>query len=114
VVKTGTGTAVSKVVTRCNSALTGHDVGRCRRMWSLYCLTWVATLNSVSITVDGWAVAKAVCIRVWVRRAWWSTYAPHARRRRVALARKVVAEVRSLWRSHLTALIAFSQFPREQ
>jgi hypothetical protein len=29
-----------------------------------------------------------------------------------ALARKVVAEVRSLWRSHLSALISFSQLPR--
>ena len=29
----------------------------------------------------------------------------------MALARKVVAEVRSLWRSHLTALISFSQLP---
>ena len=32
----------------------------------------------------------------------------------MAFARKVVAEVRSLWRSHLTALIWFSQFPRAQ
>jgi hypothetical protein len=30
----------------------------------------------------------------------------------VALARNVVAEVRSLRRSHCTALISFSQFPR--
>ena len=30
------------------------------------------------------------------------------------LARKVVADVRSLCRSHLTALISFSQFPRAQ
>ena len=35
-------------------------------------------------------------------------------RSRVALARKVVAEVRSLWRSLLTALISFSQLPRAQ
>ena len=32
----------------------------------------------------------------------------------MALARKVVAEVRSLWSSHFTALIAFSQWPRAQ
>jgi hypothetical protein len=60
VFKAGTGMAVSSVVTRWSSALTGHEVGRWRRMRSLYCLTWVATLNSVRITVDGWAVAKAV------------------------------------------------------
>ena len=47
VFKAGTGMAVSNVVTRCNRALTGHEVGRCRRIRSLYCLTCVATLNRV-------------------------------------------------------------------
>jgi hypothetical protein len=48
VFKAGPGMAVSSVVTRCNSAVTGHEVGRCRRMRSLYCLTWVATLRGLS------------------------------------------------------------------
>ena len=39
---------------------------------------------------------------------------PHANRSRVALARKVVADVRSLWRSFFIALISFSQLPRAQ
>ena len=68
-------------------------------MRSLYCLIWAATLKSVRITVEGWAVANAVWARVCVRRAWWRTEAAHASRSRMALARKVVAEVRSLWRS---------------
>src|SRR2546425_1974536 len=114
VFKAGTGMAVSHVVTRRNSALTGHDVGRCRRIRSLYGLIWVATLHRVRITVPGWAVARAVWASVWVRRAWWRTYAAHDNRSRVALARNVVAEVRSLWRSPLTALIALSPFPRAQ
>ena len=38
----------------------------------------------------------------------------HARRSRMALARKVADDVRSLWRSFLTALIAFSPLPRAQ
>jgi hypothetical protein len=49
----GTGTAESRVVTRCKSALTGQDVGRWRRIRS-----W-----------DGWAVARVVCDRVGVRSA---------------------------------------------
>ena len=65
--------AVSNVVTRCNSALTGHEVGRCKRIRSLYCLTCVATLKSVRITVEGWAVARAVCASVCVRSAWCKT-----------------------------------------
>ena len=69
----GTGTAESRVVTRCKSALAGQDVGRWRRIRSLYCLTCVATLNSVRITVEGGAVASPVCDSVWVRRAWWRT-----------------------------------------
>src|SRR5262245_58947801 len=73
VLKAGTGRAVSNVVTRCHSALTGHDVGRWRRIRSLYCLTCVATLKSVRITVEGWAVARAVWASVWVRRAWCKT-----------------------------------------
>src|SRR6516162_274131 len=104
--------AVSKVVTRDNRALTGQDVGRWRRIRSLYCLLWVATLKRVRITVAGWAVASAVWASVGVRRAWWRTEAAHDSMSRMALARNVVAEVRSLWRSHLTALISFSQFPR--
>ena len=56
----------------------------------------------------------AVWCKVAVRKAWWRRYAAHASSNRRALARKVVAEVRSLRRSTLTALIAFSQFPRAQ
>jgi hypothetical protein len=89
-------------------------MGRGRSIRSLYCLTSVATLKRARITVEGWAVAKAVWARVCVRRAWCRTEAPHARRSRTALARKVVAEVRSLWRSPLTALMSFSQLPRAQ
>src|SRR4029450_4119683 len=110
----GTGTTESSAGTRPKSALTGQDVGRWRRIRSLYCLTWVATLKSVRISVEGCAVASGVWASVWVRRAWWRIYAAHASRSRMAFARKVVAEVRSLWRSHFTALIAFSQFPRAQ
>ena len=65
----GTGMAVSNVVTRWSNALTGHEVGRCKRIRSLYCLTCVATLKSVRITVEGWAAAKAVWASVWVRSA---------------------------------------------
>ena len=49
----GTGTAASSAVTRAKSALTGQDVGRWRRIRSLYCLTCVATLKSVRISVAG-------------------------------------------------------------
>ena len=35
----GTGTAESRAVTRAKNALTGQDVGRWRRIRSLYCLT---------------------------------------------------------------------------
>jgi hypothetical protein len=69
VFKAGTGMAVSNVVTRCHSALTGHEVGRCKSIRSLYCLTCVATLQSVRSTVEGGAVARAVCASVWVRSA---------------------------------------------
>jgi hypothetical protein len=93
----GMGTANSRVVTRCKRALTGQDVGRWRRIRSLYCLTWVATLQSVRIRVEGWAVARAVWDSVWVRRAWWRTYAAHDSRSRMALARNVVAEVRKFF-----------------
>src|SRR5438094_7184705 len=54
----GTETAESSAVTRAKSALTGQDVGRWRRMRSLYCLTCVATLKSVRISVEGCAVAR--------------------------------------------------------
>lgn len=114
VFKAGTEMAVSNVVTRRNSALTGHDVGRCRSIRSLYYSIWVATVHRVRITVPGWAVARAVWASVCVWRAWWRTEAAHDRRSRTALARNVVAEVRSLWRSHLTALISFSPFPCAQ
>src|SRR6266581_5797016 len=90
--KTGAGTRESKAVTRCRSPLTGQDVGRWRRIRSLYCLTCVATLKSVTMRVEGWAVASAVCCSVCVRKAWWSTYAAQARRSRRELARNVVAE----------------------
>src|SRR5215467_1108298 len=56
----GTGTAESRVVIWDKRALTGQAVGRCRRIRSLYCLTCVATLKSVRISVEGWAVARAV------------------------------------------------------
>src|SRR4029453_321803 len=69
----GTGIAERRAVTRCKSALTGQDVGRWRRIRSLYCLIWAATLKSVRITVEGWAVANAVWAKVCVRRAWWRT-----------------------------------------
>src|SRR5215831_3324269 len=45
----------SKAVTRCSSALTGQALGRWRRIRSLYCLTWAATLQRVRRTVEGWA-----------------------------------------------------------
>jgi hypothetical protein len=85
-----------------------------RRIRSLYGLLWVATVNRGRITVPGWAVARAVWASGWGRSAWWRTYAAHDNRSRVALARNVVAEVRSLWRPHLTALRSFSPFPRAQ
>src|SRR5713101_8838685 len=69
VLSTGRGTRASKAVTRCSSALTGQELGRWRRIRSLYCLTCVATLKRVRITVEGWAWASAVCWSVWVRRA---------------------------------------------
>jgi hypothetical protein len=64
-------------------------------MRSLYCLTWVATFNSVRITVDGWAVAKA-CERACGCGAHGEDISPARQQSRVALARKVVADVRSL------------------
>jgi hypothetical protein len=108
----GTGMAVSHVATRCNSPLTGHDVGRGRSSRSLYCLSCVATRHSVRMTVRGWAVASPVGASVCVRRAGWRPSAPHARRRRTAVARHVVAEGRALWRSHLTAVRSLSPCPR--
>jgi hypothetical protein len=69
----GAGTADNRAVTRYKSALTGQELGRWRRMRSLYCLIWVATLKRVRITVEGWALASAVCDSVWVRRAWCRT-----------------------------------------
>ena len=51
----GRGTADNKAVTRCQSALTGQELGRWRRIRSLYCLIGVATLKRGSITVEGWA-----------------------------------------------------------
>ena len=114
VFQVGTGTRERKAVTRCRSPLPGQDVGRWRRIRSLSCLTCVATLKSVTMRVEGWAVARAVCCSVCVRKAWWSTDAAQARRSRRALARHVVAEVRSLCRSHWTALISFAPLPRAQ
>jgi hypothetical protein len=55
VLQTGSGTAQSKVVTRCNSALTGQELGRWRRILSLYCLICVAILKRVRMTVEGCA-----------------------------------------------------------
>ncbi len=62
--------------------------------------------------VEGWACASAVWGTVEVRKAWWRMEAAQASSNRSALARQVVAEVRSLRRSLLTALIAFSPWPR--
>ena len=107
----GTGMAVSHVATRCNSPLTGHDVGRGRSIRSWYCVSCVATWHSVRMTVRGWAVASPVWASVCVRRAGWRPRrhrqeAPYgggeARRRRGA----------GLWRSHLTAVRSLSHFPR--
>ena len=60
VLQTGSGTAHSRVVTRCNSALTGQELGKWRRILSLYCLICVAILKRVRMTVEGCAWAKAV------------------------------------------------------
>src|SRR5438093_5617595 len=109
---TGRGTAYSRAVTRCRSALTGQALGTWRSMRFVYCLTCAAILQRVRMTVEGWACASAVCCKVEVRKAWWRTSAAHASRNRGAFARKVVAEVRSLRRSTFTAVIACSPFPR--
>src|SRR5215510_15120063 len=53
VLTAGSGARYSKAVTRCSSALTGQELGRWRRIRSLYCLTWVATLKRLRITVEG-------------------------------------------------------------
>ena len=66
----GAGTADNRAVTRCQSALTGQELGRWRRRRSLYCVICVATLKRGSITVEGWALASAVCGSVCRRRAW--------------------------------------------
>src|SRR5918996_6519579 len=60
----GRGTRDSKAVTRCSSALTGQELGRWRRIRSLYCLIWVAIWKRVRMTVEGCACARAVCWRV--------------------------------------------------
>ena len=60
VCKAGTGMAVRHVVTRGHSAWTGPEGGRCQRIRSLSCVTGVATLTSVRMTVEGGAVARAV------------------------------------------------------
>src|SRR5215510_9465963 len=69
VLQTGSGTAHSRAVTRCKRALTGQELGRWRRILSLYCLICVAILKSVRMIVEGCAWAKAVCCRVCVRKA---------------------------------------------
>src|SRR4029453_1948017 len=68
VLPTGTGTAHSKVVTRCKRALTGQELGRWRRIRSLYCLTCAAILKRVSMMVEGWACASTVCGKGCVRK----------------------------------------------
>jgi hypothetical protein len=80
----------------------------------LYCLICVATVKRVRMTVEGWAGARAVCCKGCLRKACWRTEAAQARRRRRALARHVVADVRSLGRAQCTALIAFAPLPRAQ
>ncbi len=78
----------------------------------MYCLSCVATLKRGTMTVAGGACARAVCGKGCLRKACWRIEAAQVSRRRIALARNVVAAVRSLWRSHCTALMALSQFPR--
>jgi hypothetical protein len=56
----GSGRAVRRAVPRWRSPVTGHEVGRCRRIRSLYCLTGVAIFNKVRMTVEGCAGAQAV------------------------------------------------------
>src|SRR4029453_12807973 len=68
VLPTGTGTAHSKVVTRCKRALTGQGLGKWRRIRSLYCLTCAAILKRVSMMVEGWACASTVCGKGCVRK----------------------------------------------
>jgi len=114
VCKTGTGTSESKAVSRCRSPWTGQDVGRWRTIRSLSCLTCVATVQSVTMRVEGGAVASAGCCSVCVRTAWWRAYAAQARRSRRAVARQVVAAVRSLGRAPGTALLSCSHVPRAQ
>ena len=50
-----------------------RDKGKTYCFRSLYCLICVATLKRVRITVEGWALASAVCCSVCVRRAWCRT-----------------------------------------
>ena len=59
-------------------------------------------------------MAQAGWASVGVHRAGGRTEAAHARRRRLAWARQVGAAGRSLWRSPLTALLAFAPCPRAQ
>ena len=112
VVHAGTGRAVSQVGPRRHSAVTGHEVGRGRSRRAVDCGLGVAPLHRGRSTVPGGAVARAVWASGWVRRAGWRTDAAHASQRRVALARHVVAAVRSRWRAPVTALLACSPCPR--
>jgi len=83
----------------------GQDVGRWRRIRSLYCLICVRHFEERHNEGGGLGGGeRRVLQRVRTQWPWWSTYAAQARRSRRELARNVVAEVRSLGRSHGTAL----------
>jgi len=85
--------------------------GRWRRIRSLYCLTWVATLKRVRMIVEGWACASAVCCNVESARH-GAGRRRHTREATAAHSRERWSpHVRSLRRSTLTALMAFSQLP---
>src|SRR5215813_5280073 len=94
---TGSGTRYNKAVTRCSSALTGQELGRWRRMRSLYCLTCAATLKRVRMTVEGWACASGVFWIYGVGRARDLPYSPPRRTTDSAMASKAVVQLRTLW-----------------
>jgi hypothetical protein len=78
------------------------------------CTTRTASLNSLMITVDGWALASSVPPRTSVRSVWCRTSAAQEKNKRIGLAKKVLSEVRSLARSVLISLMTFSSWPRAQ
>ena len=50
-----------RLVSLCNTGLTGQALGRSRTILFLYWRTWTAILNRLAITVDGCACDNAVC-----------------------------------------------------